>query len=207
MDKLPYFDPELGRENMNANEQSIESVVSLLADTRLQSEIEAGNVTLAMVRPNVGPEANVLNLPDIEAAEKIEEMIEGLGIVAKFSIKFTTEMAQEFYKGDPHKSMLKETPANQDKYETKWPEFIDLMTAGPTTVIILYSPDGNAISKWREHLGHWNIDKIRDPQTIRGKFGTNRHNNLVHGSDAPSSVTRELEIIKSVLRNSLSNHG
>jgi nucleoside diphosphate kinase len=150
----------------------------------------------------VGPDANNEGLPDLEAAERIEEMIEGLGFMCKFSFIFTPEATETFYQGGPQKSMSKEEPIDSSKYESRWPEFIDFMASGPTTAIILYSPDGDAVPKWRDHLGHWNIDEVRDMNTIRGKFGVNKYNNLVHGSDAPENIFNELEIIKSCVKTS-----
>lgn len=202
MEKVPFYREDLDRTSQNNTNESLSQVIDLLNDPRLGEEIAAGNITLAMIRPNVGPEANNLGLEDIDAAEKIEEMIEGLGVLAKFSILFSQEAAEEFYGGGPQESMSKEKPRNPDEYESRWPEFVDFMTSGPTTVILLHSPNGDAIPRWRSHLGHWNIDEVRDETTIRGILGVNKYNNLVHGSDAPESVLRELSIIKSCVEDS-----
>lgn len=202
MEKVPFYREDLDRTSQNQSNESLSQVLDLLNDPRLGEGIAAGNITLAMIRPNVGPEANNLGLEDIDAAEKIEEMIEGLGVLAKFSILFSHEAAEEFYGGGPQESMSKESPRNPVKYESRWPEFVDFMTSGPTTVILLHSPNGDAIPRWRSHLGHWNIDEVRDKTTIRGILGVNKYNNLVHGSDAPESVLRELSIIKSCVEDS-----
>lgn len=200
IERVPFYSPELDRARVASADIEVKTVVAeLLRDPRLAEEIEAGNVTLAMIRPQVGPDANIERLPDPQAADKIEGMIEGLGEMAKFSFKFTTGAATEFYQGGPEASMRKEPAIDPDRYESRWPEFVDFMTSGPTTAIILYSPDGDAIERWRAHLGHWNIDQIRDPATIRGSFGVNKYNNLVHGSDAPTSVLREIGIIADCL--------
>lgn len=196
MEKVPFYHEDLDRTSQNQSTESLFEVLSLLNDPRLEQEILAGNITLAMVRPNVGPEANNLDLPDIEAAGRIEEMIEDLGVLAKFSFNFTTETTEEFYGGGPQESMSKEDPRQPGKYDSRWPEFVDFMTSGPTTVILLHSPNGDAVQRWRSHLGHWNIDEVRDESTIRGKLGVNKYNNLVHGSDAPESVLREISIIR-----------
>lgn len=202
MEKVPFYREDLDRTSQNQSNESLSQVIDLLNDQRLEEEILAGNITLAMIRPNVGPVANNLGLEDIDAAEKIEEMIKGLGVLAKFSILFSQEAAEEFYGGGPQESMSKESPRNPDEYESRWPEFVDFMTSGPTTVILLHSPNGDAIPRWRSHLGHWNIDEVRDETTIRGILGVNKYNNLVHGSDAPESVLRELSIIKSCVEDS-----
>lgn len=203
MPQFPYYNLELSRGENNPSESTIYEIIDILEDSRLQAEIAAGNVSLAMIRPNVGPEANVLGLPDIEASNEIEGLIQNLGFTAKFSFRFNKEAVEEFYGGDPRDGMSKGTAKDSEKYSNRWLEFVDFMTSGPTTAILLFSPNGDAIPLWRSHLGHWNIDKERDPNTIRGKLGVDKFNNLVHGSDSPQSVSRELEIIKSCLRASL----
>lgn len=200
MEHVPFYSPNLDRTDNRPTVETINSVLDILSEPRLSDEILAGNVTLAMIRPNIGPEANVEGLPDSECAEQIEEIIMGLGEVAKFSFQFTKDTAEEFYGGDPEVSMSKEAPRNPDKYQTRWPEFIDFMTSGLTTVLLLHDPNGDAIVKWRSHLGHWNIDKIRDTSTIRGQLGVDKYNNLVHGSDSPEAVLRELSIIGECLK-------
>jgi nucleoside diphosphate kinase len=69
------------------------------------------------------------------------------------------------------------------------------MTDGDTTAILLYSPEGDAVQLWRQQLGHWDINNRRDPSTQRGAFGVDNYNNLAHGSDAVTSVQRDLSII------------
>lgn len=199
MEQVPFYSPELDRTDNDPTEKSLDLVLDILRDPRLQEEILAGNITLAMVRPNVGPEANIEGLPDAECAEKIEEMIVGLGAVTKFSFQFTKEATEEFYGGGPEASMSKEPPRNPVLYNNRWPEFVDFMTSGQTTALLLHDPEGEAIAKWRAHLGHWNIDEVRDMSTIRGILGVNKYNNLVHGSDAPEAVLRELGIIADIL--------
>ncbi len=200
MPRYPYFNPELSRTEVQANDPELGEVVELLGDSRLAEEVGVGNVTLAMIRPAVGPDANIHQLPDFEAAERIEEKILGMGMMAKFSFYFSPDAVEEFYGGDPKTSMLEGKPKDP-VYDNRWLEFVDFMTSGPVTVFLLHSPDGDAIPLWREHVGHWNIDKNKDPNTIRGSLGVNNFNNLVHGSDSIESVSRELDII---LRNLIS---
>ena len=193
---LPYFEQEYARSEISSTTKYGEDIVHLLTDARIEEAAQNGRLTVAMIRPNVGPEANLLGLSDLDCSERIEEMIEGLGIVGKFSIIFSEEIVTEFYSGAPQATMEQAAPLDPNQYKSRWPEFVKFMASGPTTVLLLYSPDGDAISKWREHLGHWNIEKFRDPKTIRGALGVNVFNNLVHGSDSPDSVLRELSLLR-----------
>jgi len=69
------------------------------------------------------------------------------------------------------------------------------MTSGPVLKMELVGP--NAIKQWRSILGPTNSLKARDeaPDSIRAKFGTDGQQNAAHGSDAPESAARELELM------------
>lgn len=205
MERVPFHSPELNRQNPKVEVDSAKEALTVLQNQELKDEILAGNVTLAMIRPHLGPAANVLNLTDQEAADEIEKMIEGLGMMTKFSVKFDPAIVAEFYSGGPRASMLEEPPQEPALYDSRWPEFIDFMSSAPTTIVLLHSPDHDAIEKWRVHLGHWNIDEFRDPTTIRGKLGVNKYNNLVHGSDSSAAIIREIGIISRQLEKSISD--
>jgi len=195
-----FYRQELSRESPSQSNEELQLAAEFLSFVESQDTlIDSGNITFAMIRPSVGPEANLLNLPDGDAADTIEEMITGLGVMAKFSFTFTKEAISELYDGGPRENMEKQTPVDPATYSSRWPEFIDFMTTAPTTALILHSEDGDAIEKWRAHLGHWNVDVNRDESTIRGRLAVDKYNNLVHGSDSPEAVRREIGIIKSVL--------
>ncbi len=199
-ENYPFYSPELSRsQDVYSQEDKELAIHFLTAIEEDQGLIESGNVTFAMIRPSVGPDANLLGLGDAEAADTIEEMISELGVMGKFSFTFNQSAIAELYAGDPQENMLKQTPVNPDKYSSRWPEFIDFMSSGPTTALILFSANGDAIEKWRSHLGHWNVDVNRDSSTIRGRLAVDKYNNLVHGSDSPAAVRREIGIIKSIL--------
>lgn len=193
--EIPYYRQDLDRKSLCPSQESVNELFELLDDPKILEEINKGNVTLSMIRPNVGPEANIHNWDDLTASDKIEEMIGELGVMAKFSFIFTPSAVEKFYEGDPKERMLEEPPKTAGDYDSRWPEFRDFMSSGPTTALLLYSPGGDAVTKWRGHLGHWNIDEVRDPSTIRGALGMNKYNNLVHGSDGPEEIKRELGII------------
>ena len=62
--RYPYFNPELSRSGIEPHSQELSEAIEVLEDPILAREIEAGNITFAMIRPSVGPDANLLNLPD-----------------------------------------------------------------------------------------------------------------------------------------------
>lgn len=110
-------------------------------------------------------------------------------------------MTDDFYQGSPKERQLVAEPYYQDSpFRNRWEEFIALMTSGPTSVLLLHSDDGKAIQNWRDQVGHWNIEKTVQPQTIRGQYGRDNFNNLIHGSDSQEAVKREFSIIAAQLR-------
>jgi nucleoside diphosphate kinase len=65
--------------------------------------------------------------------------------------------------------------------------------------------NGEAVSKWRSQLGHWNVEAKRDLSTIRGRWARDNHNNLLHGSDSPESALREIHIVSNLFERALMN--
>lgn len=204
--EAPKYIPELSRQNMG--EQAIdrahgEELVEFLNDQDLLDEIRDGNVTLAMIRPDIESSTTITG-QDTEIANEIEKHITDVGLLAKFSIHFDKKAINEFYSGGPKEIQLEQPPLRRHEEESRWDEFVSIMTAGPTTILLLHTSNSDAIQQWRKQVGHWNIEVNRDPNTIRGKFGVDNYNNLVHGSDAPESVEREVDIIKNCIKRQVS---
>lgn len=188
-------EPEYGTE---AFATAQEELVDFLASTELTDQIAAGNITVAMIRPNLD-EATIEPMTDKDAASAIENEITLLGMTAKFSVHFDAAAMEEFYGGGPKEAQQPKTPDRYGHYANRWIEFVDLMESGPTTVLLLHSPDGDAIEKWRAQVGHWDVVGRRDPETIRGRHAIDNYNNLIHGSDSPESAAREVAILRKLL--------
>ncbi len=196
MTNLPFYSPEYAREVVSPLETTYgERLLDLLVDPIVTEEIDSGNVTLAMVRPGLMDETT-LDGPDGEVAFALESAIERLGILAKFSVCFDQEALDEFYSGGPREIQI-EKPAERLGHKNRWDEFSGIIVGNPTTVLLLHSDTGDAIDKWRDQVGFWNIEdeEKKNPNTIRGRFGVSNYNNLVHGSDSPDAVKREADIL------------
>ncbi|HIE21010.1 MAG TPA: nucleoside-diphosphate kinase [Acidimicrobiia bacterium] len=72
-----------------------------------------------------------------------------------------------------------------------FPDLLDFITSGP--VVAMEWSGESAISVCRALMGATNPREAA-PGTIRGDFGLEVTQNLVHGSDGPESAVRELEI-------------
>lgn len=198
MKRIPYYSPEMGRDAPRPESQAAVEIVDLLQSEKLHDLATAGLITYGMVRPNIGPDSNLLHLPDSEAAEIVEEQISGLGVVAKFSFTMDDLGVEGLYGGDPKLQQQAVPPSRNGGHANRWEEFKSIMISGPATGLVLYGD--NAIERWRDHLGHWNIEKFRDPNTIRGRLATDNYNNLVHGSDSILSAKRELLLIADCIK-------
>jgi nucleoside-diphosphate kinase len=68
-------------------------------------------------------------------------------------------------------------------------ELVDFITSGPTLAFVLEGE--GAIGTCRKTIGATNPADA-EPGSLRGQFALAMPNNLVHGSDAPESATREI---------------
>jgi len=78
-------------------------------------------------------------------------------------------------------------------------DLVAFMSRGPAVVAVLEGPEGT----WetvREMMGATNPMKSA-PGTIRGDFGTEFTENLIHGSDSAESAAREIGIFFPELAN------
>lgn len=108
-----------------------------------------------------------------EVIRRIEA--KGLTLVAVRLLQMDKEMAEEHY--DEHR----------DK-----PFFADLVTFVTSGPIVAMAVEGDeAVSVVRALMGATDPKKAA-PGTIRGDFGLEVTENIVHGSDSPASAVREL---------------
>lgn len=166
-----------------------------LGSQSVRRDIAAGNLSLAMVRPYLRGSVLAQGSEE-ELSSIVESEIVGLGIQAKTRVVFDASSVESFYSELRDGPQTTIRPSKIFTLKNRWEEFVHIMTSGPTTVLLLHSPDGDAIEKWRAQIGHWNVESQRDRNTLRGKYAVSNFNNLVHGSDSPEAILRELEIIR-----------
>lgn len=99
----------------------------------------------------------------------------GLVPVAIKMIHLTKEQAEGFYAEHEGKEFFS--------------PLIDFMTSGPILVLVLQAD--NAITEYRNLIGKTNpVDA--EPGTIRADYALSMRYNAVHGSDSPTSASREI---------------
>ena len=130
--------------------------------------------TLALIKPDAYPRR-------IEIEEVI--MKEGFLLVDKKRLKFTKELAEEFYEEHKNKPFFK--------------DLIQFMTSGDCMAMCLGRENG--IEHWRSLIGPTKVSEAKKsaPKSIRSVFGdpTDDMKNAVHGSDSPAAAGREIDLI------------
>lgn len=196
------FTEGIDMESYNSYINQNKFIVDYLRDDGISKKIESNNLTLAMIRPNVGESVNFISETDEYASDRLIENIQYLGIYAKISVELDEAAVEEFYADVADQQRLM-PPEYIHGMDNRWSEFKHLMTTGTSEFLLLESNDNNAVKSWRSQIGHWNIEKSRDTSTLRGRFGIHNHNNLFHGSDSPESAQNELNIVTECLERSI----
>lgn len=124
----------------------------------------------------------VMLKPDAVKRRLIGELIKrieakNLNIVAMKMIRIDRKLAETHYSEHREKPFFK--------------DLVDFVTSGPAVAMIVEGP--NAISVMRTMMGATNPFNAA-PGTIRGDFGLDLTQNLIHGSDSPQSAQRELAL-------------
>ncbi len=126
--------------------------------------------TFAMVKPD-GVRRNLTS----EIISRIEA--KGFRIIGLKLMQISREMAETHY--------------NEHKERPFFKDLVDFITSGPVVAMVLEGE--NAIAQWRKMMGTTNPAEA-DFGTIRGDFATIIDENIVHGSDAPATAAREIDI-------------
>jgi nucleoside-diphosphate kinase len=69
---------------------------------------------------------------------------------------------------------------------------VEFITSAPLVAAVVEGP--RAIAAWRQVAGGTDPVEKAAPGSIRGDFGLETQFNLVHGSDAPDSASREIAL-------------
>jgi nucleoside-diphosphate kinase len=124
--------------------------------------------TLSIVKPD-GVGRNLIG----EVYRRFEQV--GLKVIAARMMRLSQAEAEGFY------AVHRERPFFKD--------LVRFMTSGPVIVQVLEGE--NAIAKNREVMGATDPKKA-DKGTIRADLATSIDENIVHGSDAPDTASREI---------------
>lgn len=110
-----------------------------------------------------------------EVVSRIER--KKLNIVATKMMTVDSELARRHYE--------------EHREKTFFTDLVSFITSGPIVAMVVEGDD--AVSVVRTLMGATDPKKA-EPGTIRGDYGLEITENLVHGSDSPESAKRELDL-------------
>lgn len=89
---------------------------------------------------------------------------------------------------------LEVAQAHYAEHEGKpfYQSLLDFLTGGPLVAVVVSGP--NAIAAFRQLAGGTDPVAKATPGTIRGDYGLETQENLVHGSDSAESAIREIAL-------------
>lgn len=187
--------------------ERLSRVHDVLTHPGLDLLIEQGKVTFGMVKPQAYESRDLVEsqeqqFDDLASQRIIGEI--GDNVIFQLPIVFTKENAEDFY--GPIKDRYQGIKLPDGR--TVWDTIMKLVTSGPATAMLIYREEGDAIPWWRNKMGKTNPTEA-DPQSIRGKYALpdNLPNNLVHGSDQPAEVKREISVIASIVGDLVKQSG
>lgn len=186
-----------------------------------------GAYTLAIIKPTVRLESDLTQLhppmvltkhaPTDETAltlRLMQEMPNNLTPKLCFSLKMDPEDVDVFYGERVKTSQINVPPIDQHRYgevyQNRWDEFLDWITREPSTFIILEdakpTPQDNAVTKWLDAVGRgklrsWDVGEIKKilPNSLRGRFARDNHNNIFHASASPEEFVREIDCLRRMI--------
>ena len=71
-----------------------------------------------------------------------------------------------------------------------FPEVVDYMTSDKVAILLLEGD--NIVERFRKLIGPTD-SRVAGPETIRGKYGTNKSINAIHGSGSREEAVTEIE--------------
>jgi nucleoside-diphosphate kinase len=163
-----------------AEDKRLLGAIEFLNNPELDRMIEAGQITLAMIKPKASESRN-LSPKDQKAANMIMSEIGEENVLFDISLCLSPQDVEVFYQGNPYLKKI------QEHYKK-----------GSATFLLIYREQGDAVKWWRDRIGA-TVPEKADQNSIRGKYALSVSNNLVHGSDSEDSVKREKEVLKNII--------
>jgi nucleoside diphosphate kinase len=188
------------RQNPALNGIQIKGALDYLNIIQNSDPYRDGYVTLALIKPHA--DMNCCGYTDEQTYQNIRNIIQPL-IIFEFSHVVPQNFWEIWYDGLPKEKMSQVLASNPIIFKNKWEEYINNLSTGTNTFLILLFDNPNAISTWRDMIGPTDPIKAKQfaPDSIRAQFARDFENNLVHGSDSPAALDREIKLTQELLVN------
>jgi hypothetical protein len=187
------------------------SLAYALLSLELETLAENHQVTIATIYPGLIEGMTDLNPTHLGAAnndhllaEILESHIEKpLEVLLRFSLFLSYGDVGKWYSLNAQKHFVEQPAQDPRRYgishKNRWDEFQALAVSGPTTFLLLYAPEDNAVLEWQTQLGGAKVplELLRQyaPNSLRSRFAKNDHNPLLGGSENAADVKRQLTIL------------
>lgn len=191
LDSVSYADNFLMVENNrdiiinDLEQQKLDKIIEVLGHPSLRELIDEEKVTFAAIKPRT--ENSKLGIEsDSEGESAILSLIE-YPLIPIFQIALTPSGSDldKFYPNELRERLSNVSEGNSNV----WDLFKKHMLSGPTTYMLLYSEQGDAVNIWRRQIGVTNPETA-EKNTIRGRYALDTRRNLVHGSSGDDSEER-----------------
>ena len=204
-DLIELYNRDLASRESRLEQLPLSKIIALLGSDNLREACKNGNITVALVKPElVSATHGFEGLTDNEIKDQLLAEIElPLEKLFEISFKMPGQIVNDWYGGTPRERQIELQPLKNPGYSSRWQEYFKFMTDNPSTYVLLYSEDGNAVKEWRSQMGdNWNIEEIihEEPDSLRARYAVDNHNNLFHGSDSPENAQRELDLLIKALQ-------
>ena len=193
--------PDLDYSKINLSEpvkQRLRKVQEILHNPELDKLISEGKLTAAMIKPNV--HMGKIDGTDSFVADRILDDIDTkspLKVVFSLPVAFNIHFLEQFYA--EAKSKYSSIPDPDSDMGSIYQRLVNFMQDGATNLVLLYSEGGDAISKWRNHIGPTNPTKDASGTSLRARFASSIKNNMVHGSDSIENARFEIGVFRDLV--------
>lgn len=180
--------------------EKLQRMVSFLSQPELQDLIHEGKITLAGIKPRA-QESKLGVENDDEGELALMGMIQPpLEPILSVSVLMTSKDVDAFY----GKKIRESLSAKKVDNTNIWEIYKGNIMSGPITFMLLYHPDGKAVTVWRKKMGDTNPAEA-NRRSIRGKYASSTEKNLVHGSSGGNPGERRENVAREIewLRNKL----
>ena len=181
--------------------ERLESLDGLLAAAVLGQLVNDNEITLGMVKPGAN---EGIGLPDNddEAAQAIVAAIGIRNVPLQFHTLLDESQAERFY-GEATTARLRNIPSEVPGVSVA-ERHLNFIISDPVTMMLVSRPGGGAV-EWLKEIVGATLPSQAHSNSIRGRHATDNMlpNNLVHRSDTPDDVLREISGFKSIIQELL----
>lgn len=196
--------------------RQIKASMDFVNSSEVVSDIHAGKLALVIFRPNLSKavfqemldhQATEMDIINYFMNQKFLEFSDAVMIHAKLDQEFVSELygreAGVIKTMQGRRAYLEGSKV--EGITNSWDDFLQLMTSGISTLVLLRGEITDATGRIRTTIGsHQDLERRNeglpyDAYGIRASYASSAYNNLIHGSDSPADILGELQVFSRYL--------